>query len=371
MAKIRINCSECGHEARVPESFRGKKVRCLRCHSKLRVPEDAPYVEARTSKSKKGKRKRTPTEHGGRSEKRKSRKREPTARRGGPNSRTRREAMSVLRELLHDYDHALEDVPRGFDVDLRGVPWSLARTLVEELLDCEAISDVKLAGGTGEVKMIISLRGYAFDPEDSFADDDEETEVFQRGPTQDFDPHGLVEGNSLDVNDGDDPVRDLMAEPTVPQESSMNSMFAHGSGRSETNPLQLYERAREHVEDGEPAAAIPLLEKTVRCDKNFARAVHLLGKTYASIGDYHRARRAFRHLTKLESDDPESFVLYAAAAVRCDRLEEAKSALKAAINIDPNYGRAYRYAAQLYERLGDAEKARKFRAKYQTLKLRG
>ena len=150
----------------------------------------------------------------------------------------------------------------------------------------------------------------------------------------------------------------------------MNSMFA-GSGRSDANPLELYERARAHVEDGEPAAAIPLLEKAVRGDKNFARAVHLLGKTYASIGDYHRARRAFRHLSKLDQDDPEAFVLYAAAAVRCERLEEARTALKAAIKIDPEYGRAYRYAAQLYERLGDEERARKFRAKYQTLKLRG
>ena len=49
MAKIRIQCSECGHEARVPEQFRGKKVRCLRCHAKLRIPEDAPLeVIART-----------------------------------------------------------------------------------------------------------------------------------------------------------------------------------------------------------------------------------------------------------------------------------------------------------------------------------
>ncbi|MEZ6183549.1 MAG: tetratricopeptide repeat protein [Planctomycetota bacterium] len=365
MAKIRIHCSECGHEARVPEAFRGKKVRCLRCHAKLRVPEDAPYVEPR----KKGSKSERAPEAQPRA--RKSRKKEPTARRGGPNSRTRREAMGVLRELLHDYDHALEDVPRGFDVDLRGVSWGLARTLVEELLECEAISDVKLAGGTGEVKMIVSLKGYAFDPEDSFADDDEETEIFQRGPTQSFEPHGLVEGQNLDMDEADDPTRDLMDHPTVPQESSMNSMFAHGSGRSETNPIELYERAREHVEEGEPAAAIPLLEKAVRSDKNFARAVLLLGKTYASVGDYHRARRAFRHLSKLESDDPEAFVLYAAAAVRCERLEEARTALKAAIKVDSEYARAYRYAAQLYERLGDAERARKFRAKYQTLKLRG
>ena len=116
--------------------------------------------------------------------------------------------------------------------------------------------------------------------------------------------------------------------------------------------------------------SIPLLEKAVRADRDFARAVHYLGKAYASTGDYHRARRAFRHLCKLEPDDPESQVLYAAAAVRCDRLDEAKLALAAAIKLDPTYKQAYRYAAQLWERLGDPETARKFRARYQALKLR-
>ncbi|HBP17559.1 MAG TPA: hypothetical protein DEA08_07190, partial [Planctomycetes bacterium] len=59
-----------------------------------------------------------------------------------------------------------------------------------------------------------------------------------------------------------------------------------------------------------------------------------------------------------------------AAAVRCDRLDEAKLALAAAIKLDPTYKQAYRYAAQLWERLGDPETARKFRARYQALKLR-
>lgn len=172
MAKIRIQCTECGHEARVPEQFRARKVRCLRCHAKLRVPEDAPLAEPRSPARKVPRRPRT----------RPRALTESQAMRGGPSSRTRREALTLVRELLHDCDHAIEAVPRGFEIDLRGVPFGLARTLVEEMLECKAIRDVKLAGGTGECRITVTLQGWDFDPEDSFADDDDDTEMFQRPP---------------------------------------------------------------------------------------------------------------------------------------------------------------------------------------------
>ena len=367
MAKIRIQCSECQHEARVPESFRGRKVRCLRCKAKLRVPEDAPYVEPKQKPRK------APARPSRRPEEPRSRRgREPQANRGGPSSKTRRESMRVIRELLHDYDHAIESVDRGFEIDLRGVAFGLARTLVEELLLCTAIRDVKLAGGTGQCRMVVTLQGYKFDPDDSFADEDEDTEVFQRatGGDEDWAPRGLLD-DAVDMDGGDDPAWKLDGE--VPVESQMQSVFTEEATQRTRamDPINLYEQARAFMEDGEPRQAISLLEKAVAVDKTFSRAVHALGKAYASAGDYQRARRAFRHLTKIDSDDPEAFVMHAAAAVRCDRLDEARHALKSAIKLDPEYKQAYRYAAQLYERMGDAETARKFRARYQKLKLRG
>jgi len=370
VAKIRIQCSECGHEARVPETFRNKKVRCLRCHSKLRVPEDAPYAEPKKAKKRAPRRPSPPAP-----EEKQAKRRVGEATRGGPSSKTRRSAQRVLRELLHDYDHAIESVPRGFEIDLRGVAFGLARTLVEEMLDCRSIRDVKLAGGTGECRIIVTLEGVDFDPEDSFADDDEDTEVFQRPSGGGWAPDGLIEpAIGLDAA-SDDPALDL-DDGDVPVESQMQSIFTAGQGRTtkrgaDLDPVQLYEEARGHLDEGEPREAIKLLEKAVKADKNFARAVHALGKAYASSGDYQRSRRAFRHLTKLETDDPEAHVLYAAAAVRCDRLDEARHALKAAIKIDAEYKQAYRYAAQLYDRLGEPDKARKFRARYQALKLKG
>ena len=385
MAKIRILCSQCNHEARVPETFRGKKVRCLRCHAKLRIPEDAPYEEPKGGKTRDDKPAMAPVDNTpttraprrGRNEDSGHRRRaagEPEATRGGPSSKTRREAMSVLRELLHEYDHAIESVPRGFEIDLRGVALGLARTLVEEMLSCPAIRDVKLSGGTGECRIVVSLQGYKFDPEDSFADDDEDTEVFQRGGRAVGGLLGPAVGLDGD-DDDDDPARHLEREgPDVPPESAMQSIFAPGEVTTRSrgmDPMKLFEQARTAIDEGEPAQAIPLLEKAIKLDKNFAKAVHALGRAYASTGDYQRARRAFRHLTTLDKDDPEAHVLYAAAAVRCERYDDAKGALKAAIQLDPEYQQAYRYAAQLYEKLGDDEKARVFRARYQALKLKG
>lgn len=375
MGKIRIQCSECGHEARVPEQFRSKKVRCLRCHAKLRVPEDAP-VEGGSKPQAAG---RDPPSSPRPVQRERARARPGVgeATRGGPSSKTRREAMQVLRELLHEYDHAIESVPRGFEIDLRGVAMGLSRQLVEEMLMCRAIRDVKLAGGTGECRIVVSLHGHAFDPEDSFAADDDDTEVFQRATGSGHGRAAPVALNVVAPDEHSDPTRHLDEEFGFGggAESAMQPLFSspQSTGRSGAamEPVALFQRARELIDEGEPGEAIPLLERAIKADMNFAKAVSSLGKAYASIGDYHKARRAFRHLTKLEQDDPEAHVLYAAAAVQCDRMDEARDALSRAIKIDPEFTPAYRYAAQLYERLGDEDKARKFRARYQALKLRG
>ena len=77
--------------------------------------------------------------------------------------------------------------------------------------------------------------------------------------------------------------------------------------------VALYQRAKELIDEGEPQEAIQLLEKAIKADMNFAKAVLALGKAYASVGDYQRARRAFRHLVKLEEQDAEAQVLYSRA----------------------------------------------------------
>src|SRR5581483_8051079 len=195
MAKIDIKCQECGHEAKVPEAFRGKKVRCLRCRAKLRVPGEAsgppsgPVVTLDDSNA----------ERSGASRSRASRETKPPQNRGeaaaprgvvtpgagGVSSKVRREVQQAIREILGDYEHAIEDAPRGFAVDLRGVAFGLARTLVEDLISSPGVRDAKLAGGTGECRITITLEGATYDPDDSFADDDDETEIFRRPTASD------------------------------------------------------------------------------------------------------------------------------------------------------------------------------------------
>src|SRR5262249_33155558 len=145
MPKIEIRCSACGHEARVPEEYRGKKVRCLRCRAKLRVPDDAPANEpARGSKREPppvARRTQSSVPASGGGDVRTSRAkgldsplRASRGAGGAPSSRARREVQEAIQEILADYEHALEPTPRGFDIDVRGIAFGLAKTLAEDML---------------------------------------------------------------------------------------------------------------------------------------------------------------------------------------------------------------------------------------------
>ena len=93
-----------------------------------------------------------------------------------------------------------------------------------------------------------------------------------------------------------------------------------------------------------------------------------------SVEVEHGARvEAGQVLVRFDAESLDAQIAQAKAAVASAKaaLAQAKVSLAAAIRLDPEYKQAYRYAAQLYERLGEPEKARKFRARYQALKLRG
>ena len=60
--------------------------------------------------------------------------------------------------------------------------------------------------------------------------------------------------------------------------------------------------------------------------------------------------------------------MHAAAAIKCERLEDARNSLVIAIRLDGNNPMAFRYAAKLYQKLGDPVKARQFEMRYRQLK---
>src|SRR5947208_10028665 len=117
MAKIEIRCTECGHEARVPDSFRGKKVRCLRCRAKLRIPgeEDERAPVAAKSEPNIRETRESPGTGSGRSGKRESRDSRPAkatrdpphAVAGATSAKKRREVQEAIREVLGEYEHAI------------------------------------------------------------------------------------------------------------------------------------------------------------------------------------------------------------------------------------------------------------------------
>jgi Flp pilus assembly protein TadD len=379
MAKIEVRCDECGHEARVPEAFRGKKVRCLRCRAKLRVPgEEGPPSGPVVTLDGDSEPKSKPDRESSSKSRRDRETKVPAGRDmprgvvvpggGGPSSKTRREVQQAIREILGDYENAIEDSPRGFAVDLRGVAFGLARTLVEDLIATPGVRDVKLAGGTGECHITITLEGAAYDPDDSFADDSDETEIFRRPVPSDL-------RSPLDNAPEEKRSRGSKATKEPESRATRDRSQASGLGGSAPGPPavevdRLLEEGKELAAQGDVQAAIDVLEKAVRNDKNHAGAVSTLGQTYSRSGDFERARRAFKHLTALRGDDADAHIHYAAAAMDCERLDEAKDALSTAIKLDPESARAYRYAAKLYEKLGEGDRAKKFRAKYEQLKGR-
>jgi hypothetical protein len=365
MARIPITCNDCGHSAKVPAEFAGKRVRCLRCQTKLRVPK---------LETKKG----GPSALGSganRSGKSGSAIRNRN-RKGSIASDTRRKAQAAIREILDDCEYAIEVEDRGFLIDLRGVTFGLARNLVEEILeDAPGVRDVRLAGGLGECRLTVILRGASFNPEDSFADEHEETEIYHRKsvPGQATIDLDAIVNNATTNSMVNDPIKKLLADANpsdMPAESNIG-LVPEGSTRGGSgfeSMSGIVVMGQKLLDDGEVEKAVKILEKAVRIDKDHEDSVFLLATAYASIGEYDRARRAFRHFSKLCPEDPDGYVMHAAASVACDRLEDARTALVKAIRLDPNHPKAYRYAARLYDRLGDPVKAQQFRERYRQLR---
>src|SRR5205085_5595373 len=107
--------------------------------AKLRIPgeEDERAPVAAKSEPNIRETRESPGTGSGRSGKRESRDSRPAkatrdpphAVAGATSAKKRREVQEAIREVLGEYEHAIEDSPRGYEVDLRGVAFGLALTL--------------------------------------------------------------------------------------------------------------------------------------------------------------------------------------------------------------------------------------------------
>lgn len=380
MPDIPITCHECNHQATVPLDFAGKRVRCLRCQTKLRVPERAAKANAHSrreasirSSEQRANPSRTPghIRSAGHSQ-------SSTANRKPGIEADRSSALKILSDILKDSQHAVESVDYGFLIDIRGsVSVSDAKHLRKQIIaKCRGLEKVFIAGGDGAIRLTAIFAGTCSREGLEFADENEETAVFHRAvPKAD-------ENQALDVDAivahatagqiGLDPVQRLIDDaapydmseslvPVVPEGSIASRVQAPDSIEV------LVTQGTKLADQGKFPEAIRLLERAVRTDKSHPEAVNHLARIYAQTGEYERSRRAFRLLAKIKPKDPEAHVMHAAAALKCDRLEDARHSLVAAIKLDSNHKSAYRYASKLYQKLGDPIKARQFQEVYRKL----
>ncbi|MEZ5352084.1 MAG: tetratricopeptide repeat protein [Bryobacteraceae bacterium] len=113
-----------------------------------------------------------------------------------------------------------------------------------------------------------------------------------------------------------------------------------------------YDRAVRLIESGNPAAAIPLLEKAAAAEARNPQIRKALGVAYASLGDY---RSAAPHFERACEIDPALFdVCYYAGRARyaADQYREAIPLLEKSVKQDPQKARAEAALGQCLEALG-------------------
>lgn len=344
---IELRCDSCGHEARAPESFRGRKVRCPRCRTLLRAPAaGGPAVEPAGF----------------------------SAQESATTERRRGEVLGLLRALLGDRPVRIAATATGFEVRLRDARAGEARALAQRILALPSVRDVRLLGGLGTALLEVAVEGARFDADESFAGGDAETQTFRREDVAAaLAASPGAESPTFESEETEEPPEDGGHDATTETHAAVPEpapVFVKPPGLPEetlAELMTLLAEGQEHLDRGEPRLAVAPLERAVRIDRTWPDVVRALGDAYARVGEHDRARKAFRHLSRLEPEDAQAFVQHAAMAVACERLDEALVALGRAMTLAPEDARVYRYAAVVHERKGDPEAARRMRSKHDAL----
>jgi len=124
---------------------------------------------------------------------------------------------------------------------------------------------------------------------------------------------------------------------------------------------------------GEFLAAIPLLEKAVELDPNFAIAWAHLGRAYTASASFNlrgqvllvKAQSAYEQALTLNPELVETAVFMANLLTDSNRVEQAVPLLRSVLQANPNVaearwelGYAYRFAGMLHESIQECERAR-------------
>ena len=109
---------------------------------------------------------------------------------------------------------------------------------------------------------------------------------------------------------------------------------------------------------GNPDAAEEAYRKALAYDPNDAEVLNSLGVLTAQREDFQAAHEVFARLTAENPDVPDYRVNLAVALLGLGRHREALDACLQALQIDPDFARAYAVAGTVFEAAGDLPKAR-------------
>jgi adenylate cyclase len=112
-----------------------------------------------------------------------------------------------------------------------------------------------------------------------------------------------------------------------------------------------------HVYMGEPARAIPLIERAIRLDPAFQpQGVHFLGTAHFVAGDYETAAALFRDRITLNPKTDLSRAFLASALGHLGQLEEAREVWRELKEINPRYSHVEHIGRLPFRDTADAER---------------
>ena len=116
-------------------------------------------------------------------------------------------------------------------------------------------------------------------------------------------------------------------------------------------------RGTVHIYEGEPAQAIPYIERAMRLDPAFQQQyLHFLGTAYFVAGDYHTAEALFRDRISTSPTTDLSRAFLASVLGHLDKLDEAREVWRELMEINPGYSHAAHIGRLPFKNPADAEK---------------
>lgn len=120
--------------------------------------------------------------------------------------------------------------------------------------------------------------------------------------------------------------------------------------------------AQAYLNNNQLEEARRAAEKTLEISPDDAQANNLIGLYWLNKNDVNKAKSQFEVSIKKEASNPGAWYYLAIIARSQGDNQTALSNLMKAIQISPNFKPAYELSAQIYESMGDAGNAQRFRA---------